>query len=160
MLRSGADYLDGGTGTDQLIGGGGNDTLIGGADTDNLDGGAGDDLLIGGAGGDYMQGGEGNDTYVLELGEAPIDPNASEVIGSLCTGGERGGSSRNAPSALLQILTIRSSPPTKANHAPSGLMAITLRPAFGSGCAMTISSTFTALSLMSLTWIASPPCLP
>ncbi|MCK6413908.1 MAG: hypothetical protein L6Q55_16025 [Azonexus sp.] len=77
---SGADWLDGGEGTDQLLGGAGNDTLLGGADTDNLEGEAGDDLLIGGAGGDVMQGGEGNDTYVLEVGDAPIDPNATDAI--------------------------------------------------------------------------------
>lgn len=71
--EAGNDVLEGGEGDDSVLSGGiGNDVISGGAGTDVLSGDENDDELDGGKDRDILQGGEGHDTYVLNVGDAPV----------------------------------------------------------------------------------------
>jgi PKD repeat protein len=74
------DLLIGLGGNDALDGRGGDDILFGGEGDDQLFGNYGHDCLEGGPGFDVQAGGYGNDTFVINAGDAPTEPRATEFL--------------------------------------------------------------------------------
>ena len=75
---AGSDTLYGSLGDDWLYAGDGDDYLFGGAGNDLVTGGTGNDTLVGGLGYDHLYGLAGDDTYIINIGDAPIGLTGSE----------------------------------------------------------------------------------